>query len=1316
MHHPLRTGISRVFFVTTIALALTQLTLPICAQTSTRDPLAKGFAAPPAKMRPRCYWYWMDGKVTKEGITRDLEGMARVGIGEAYIAIIGGQAGNTGPGGVTTLSEDWWQLVEHAIREAGRVGVDIGMFNGPGWSQSGGPWVKPQQAMRRVVSNEVRVKGPQHFETILAPPTGAIEDIATLAFPAPAADSDSISAHNPKFGGGNGVARLFDGDRGTSAPIPTGKSITIEVAQPYTARSLIIYPSNRVKFNGELQVSDDGTTFRGVRNFVLERTDARVSHGSEPLAPVVVTFPAVSGRFFRFVFSDGGELSEISLSGAARVEDFARQQLSTLYQGSQPPFDFYVWPSQAEPESSTFSVAPQAVQNISTHLVGNRLTWDVPAGDWIIQRMAMAPTGVRNTPAPSDATGLEVDKMSREHLRAHFDAYIGQLLKRMPASQRTALKHVVVDSYEVGSQNWTDNFGADFKAHYGYDATPFLPVLSGRIVGSAEQSNRFLWDLRRYIADRIAHDYVGGLRDLAREHGLRSWQQNYGWDGFSAEFLQYGGQAEEISGEFWAGPDHPYGGNIELRDASSTAHLYGLPVTYAEAWTGGPSFSNTPAELKRRGDWAFCQGVSQMVLHVNIAQPDERRPGISAWFGTEFNRHNTWFNQSKSFFDYLTRSQFLLQQGKYVADVAYFIGEDTPKMSGLQQPALPGGYSYDFINADVILNRLTVKNGRFTLPDGMSYRLIVIPDGVSMRPETLKKLRDLVAQGGAVLGAPPAKSPSLQDYPACDAQIGQLAQQLWGKCDGVKTQSAAFGKGRVFRGAPLVSILQQLDTPPDVTGLETTPNSAQFIHRRSAEADIYFISNQSNTALDVAPSFRVTGRAPELWNPETGGRQSLAVYDSANGQTRVPLHLEADGSIFVVFRGKAAPSRITKVERAGKILAQTTAYTRTQQTAFAVAPRSSTFSMSLWVKPGRATPLFSEANRGIIGLNAARNDVIFPTQGELFLPGNTDAGMGLAVGTNGVTVFEHGANYFVPILSHAVPLTDWTHITVVYSAGLPRLYVNGVLVHTGLKSTHVVHPGEPNQPYNFTGSISGFRREARALSSTEVAALAKSSTPGARTEHTTAPLQLTRSGKGTIEALAWQPGTYNLQCASGKALSLTVPALMPNLPLNGPWTVAFPVNSGAPTSTRFDSLASLTTSSNPTIKYFSGTATYTTTFDVPTGALTTDKRLYLDLGQVGSLAEVVVNGKNLATLWKAPFLLDISRSAKVGPNQLEVRVTNAWHNRLVGHRLVPDAFKSPGAEQLWASWLPTYGTGEPLFPAGLIGPVTLRQASITTLR
>ncbi|RYG70781.1 glycoside hydrolase family 2, partial [bacterium] len=394
----LKTIFSRTLVAATMPFACGQFSALASAQVSARaasiDRLAQGFASPPATMRPRCYWYWMDNKSTKEGITKDLEGMARVGIGEAYIGIIGGTSGDTGPGGVPTFSEEWWQLMEHAIREGGRLGVDIGVFNGPGWSQSGGPWVKPEQMMRHVVSSEIRVKGPQRLEAALGRPGGAIQDIATLAFPAPAEDGDSIANRAPKITGGAGLERLFDGILGSTAGIPGGKEVTIEVAQPYTARSLTIYPGGAVDLTGRLQVSDDGTHFRDVSEFKLDRRVPIPQLGADTRAPVIVVFPATTARFFRLTFSAGGELSEIVLSSAARVQDYSRQKLDTLFQSGQPPFDFYVWPKQAEPENASFSVPTKAVQNISSHLAGDKLTWEVPAGDWIIQRLAMAPTGV----------------------------------------------------------------------------------------------------------------------------------------------------------------------------------------------------------------------------------------------------------------------------------------------------------------------------------------------------------------------------------------------------------------------------------------------------------------------------------------------------------------------------------------------------------------------------------------------------------------------------------------------------------------------------------------------------------------------------------------------------------------------------------------------------------------------------------------------------------------------------------------------------------------------------------------------------------
>ncbi len=928
-------------FLKTTLLSLSVCSFAVCGLTLTQSPaldaaraqapaahpqmpdaLARGFVAPPEATKPRCYWYWMDGRITKEGITRDLEAMRSVGIGEAYVGIIGGQAGHVATVSVPALSEPWWQLVEHTVREGGRIGVNVGFFNGPGWSQSGGPWVKPEQAMRHIVARELHLHGPQHFEGALAAPEGAVQDISTLAFPAPAGDADSIEAHSPAITAlpvSAGVGRLFDGSLATtcvlSGPAP---AVTVAVAAPFTARSLTVFPATVLNVTCDLLASDDGTAFRTVRHFTLDRHKLDLNVGPVPLAPIAIAFPAVTARYFRLSFSGGCELGEVTLSAAARVERYPEKQLSKVFQDPQPPFDAYVWPPQDETDAASSVIAASAVRDVSAQVFGGMLRWDVPSGDWIVLRIGAAPTGVHNSPAPPEATGFEVDKMSRSALRVHFNAYIGELIRRMPAAQRTAWKHVVADSYETGPQNWTDGFLSDFKARYGYDAASYFPVLTGRIVGSADQSNRFLWDVRRLVADRIANDYVGGLRDLSHEYGLKVWLENYGHWGFPGEFLQYGGASDEVSGEFWATSSL---GSIELRDASSAAHIYGKPVTYAEAFTGGPLFTSTPWSLKERGDWAFCQGINQFVLHVYISQPDEQRPGISAGFGTEFNRHNTWFAESKSWIDYLRRCHFLLQQGKYVADVAYFIGEDTPKMTGIRQPELPAGYSFDYINADVIEHRLQVKKGRFVLPDGMSYRLIVLPDGASMRPELLQKLRELVAAGGSIYGSPPDKSPSLKDFPACDVQIRRIAAQVWAGCDGIRATSAAFGKGRVFRGALLQNALDMLKTPPDLSGVDA--QQINYLHRRTPDADIYFLSNQTDTEQVMSPAFRVTDRAPELWHPDTGQSERLAIYQETASGTRVPIHLPPRGSVFVVFRGKPAPGRVVRVLRDGHALIDT---------------------------------------------------------------------------------------------------------------------------------------------------------------------------------------------------------------------------------------------------------------------------------------------------------------------------------------------------------------------------------------------------------
>lgn len=388
---------------------------------------------------------------------------------------------------------------------------------------------------------------------------------------------------------------------------------------------------------------------------------------------------------------------------------------------------------------------------------------------------------------------------------------------------------------------------------------------------------------------------MGGLKEASNKDNLKLWLENYGHWGFPSEFLMYGGQSDLVSGEFW---NEGTLGDIECKSASSAAHIYGKPRVSAEAFTASNrTYVRHPAMLKKRGDWSFTEGINHFVLHLYIHQPDDNRvPGVNAWFSTEFNRHNTWFEKGKSYFDYLRRSQHLLQQGTYAADVCYFIGENAPIMTGVRNPELPNGYSYDYMNAEVILNRLSVKDGKFVLPDGMTYSLMVLPPFQTMRPELLAKIEELVKQGGKIFGKAPEKSPSLQNYPQSDIQVKALASKMWNSSsDKVKK----YGQGFIIDGLELQDALTQLKIAKDVDFQGKYP--VLWTHRTMPGMEIYFLTNQSDQEVNLSPSFRVNGMQPQLWDAITGTRRPLSEFNEKEGRTIVPINMKVNQSWFIVF-------------------------------------------------------------------------------------------------------------------------------------------------------------------------------------------------------------------------------------------------------------------------------------------------------------------------------------------------------------------------------------------------------------------------------
>lgn len=922
----------RKFVVTFIATCISCLTYGqtiTSTDSGNRPSLENGFYNPPEEIKTAVYWYWVNNHISKEGVIKDLQAMKKVGINRVFIGSNIRNRTNwsedlTGQsfGKVKCFSEDWWEILHTALKTASELNIETGLFNCPGWSQSGGPWVKPEQAMRYLDASELRVVGPARISQQLNSPDSLFQDVKVLAFPVtPDYEQNLLEMPETRITPTNMKIRSTAGER-VAKYILEGKEgmLDAELPETTTVRSLTLYPAEYMNLKVEVQVRD-GDTYKSVQSFNIERSqkvDNLASAGFEPHAPYPHSLDELTGKSFRFIFRNVGKaksrLSDIALSSTPVLRNLMEKKLGKIW-GGNPQWKSTLWHPQPAYNSSVEVPQARQVMDISNYMSPDGvLNWDVPEGEWIVMRMGMRVIDVRNGPVTFEAEGLEVDKINKKHIESHFDAFVGEVLRRVPAEDRKTLKVVVVDSYERGGQNFTDGFLVDFKQRYGYDATPYLPVLKGHIIGNSDISDRFLWDVRRLVADKVAYDYVGGLTEASHKHGLTTWIENYGHSGFPGEFLQYGGQADEVSGEFW---DEPIKSRrYENRGAASAAHIYGKKNVWAESftsgsWTSNKAFSAYPKTLKKIADWSFSEGVNSTLLHVYIQQPyEDIYPGVDAWFGTEFNRKNTWFDQMDLFTLYLKRCNFMLQQGLNVADVAYYIGEDTPKMTGVRQPEIPHGYSYDYINAEVILRDLCVRDGMLTLPHGTAYRILVLPPQETMRPEVLTKIEQLIADGAVVLGPRPNRSPSLRNYPDSDVEVQTIANKIWGDTSANHHQKCRhYGKGMVMDGLSLKEAFGLLEVAPDC---QTDNASVRYAHRTINGEEIYFLTNISDKPVDFTATFRIRGMLPELWDAVSGSVRSLPVFRQKRELTEVPLHLDVDGSAFIIFRTKGQPADADK--------------------------------------------------------------------------------------------------------------------------------------------------------------------------------------------------------------------------------------------------------------------------------------------------------------------------------------------------------------------------------------------------------------------
>ena len=929
------------------------------------DPLAAQFRDPPQSARPLVWWHWMNGNISQDGIRKDLAWMHEIGIGGVQVFDANLATPQIVPQRLTYMTPPWQDAFRLAVHEADRLGMELGIASSPGWSETGGPWVPPADAMKKLVWSEVTVPGgvragalpplpqttgpfqsltpPMSIEDMIAGPSahhvappqagGAVAVLAVPVAVAPAA--------TPRLTLGDGTAMDLDG--GARVPAGTADAPTAVVmtyAAPQTMRSFTFFAAGvtgmftNTAIAPRLEASDDGHTWRKVAD-----VPARA-------VPSTVSFPPVTARLFRLVLAPLAGGGQIGLGGPppgvaspfppppanapaptidlreAHLSPEARVDQGEVKAGFAVELDYNDLPPA--PDAATGAAPAQVLDLTSRVKPDGTLDWTAPklpkGQAWRVLRLGWSLIGTTNHPATPEATGLEVDKFDAAAVGRYMDHYLASYRETVGPENFGAhgIRAMVTDSTEVGAANWTPEMVAKFKALRGYDPMPWLPVLTGMLIGSRADSDRFLADFRRTIADLTATEHYRTVDNAARAAGLTVYGESLEDHRPSlGDDMQMRRYTDVPMAAMWT---YPQGGSARAtyladdKGASSVAHIWGQQRVAAESMT---SFMNpwgdSPRTLKHVIDTEFIQGINRPVIHDSAHQPvDDKVPGLSLFvFGQYFTRHESWAGMALPWIDYIARNALMLQQGRNVADVAYFHGEDTPltALYGDKPVAdAPRAWAYDFVDGDALINALGNDGDALVTPGGARYRALYLGgEARHMSLAALRKIAALVEGGATVIGPRPTGSQSLADAtPQALADYTALVARLW---PGAPVTQV--GKGRVVGGTDVAAGLAAIGVKPDFA---FTGGSARadipFVHRHLADGEDYFVVNRGPGAETIEAHLRVTGKVPELWHAETGTAEPVS-YRIVDGETIVPLTLAAEEAVHIVLRRDATAASAT---------------------------------------------------------------------------------------------------------------------------------------------------------------------------------------------------------------------------------------------------------------------------------------------------------------------------------------------------------------------------------------------------------------------
>ena len=894
--------------------------------------LAKNFATPPDSARMWTWWFWLGDKVDAASITKDLEELRAQGIAGVTVYSL------SGPGvpgkGPNYMSPEWRELWTHTLKEANRLNLGVSTMLCSGWN-AGGPWIKPEQACKQHLSAEVILNGPQHFTGQLPMPAGDhrfYQDVAVQAIPLPAdkpipvLDASTSHARYPVANAADGKDDSFwvsNGEKPNEGPSASKPEwLRIDLGESRIVKRLGITP--RPGFgprDTELQTSADGNQFTTAKTLVMERD-----------RPTEIELPDKPVRFIRlFITSsyspqqENTQVCEVTVDGRRLVP--AMSAVVPAYKTLNASFGDSVGTPIREicdaplkplpPVDRSDTIDPLRIIDLTNRCdPRGALEWDVPAGRWMVVRTGCGLTGKSTNWSSPTGVGLEADPLDAAAMDFQFANVAAPLIEAAGPLAGKVFRSVQIDSWETELPNWSIGFLDGFRKSRGYDARPYLPVLAGHVVADAGTSDRFLYDYRKTVGECLTANYFGRLSQLAEAKGIVQQSEAGGVctpKVMAMDALANLGRCAIPMGEFWQdGAWVEANQNKNGKQTASAAHLYGKRIAAAEAFTSFMHWVDSPGSLKPTADRAFCEGFNHFFIFSSATRGEDGVPGTEFCAGTHFNRKITWWNQARCFSDYVARCSYLLQQGLFAADVLFYNGDGCPNFVAPKhiEPSLGPGYDYDACNSEIILTRLAVNNGRIVLPDGMTYRVMVLPERNDMPLEVLTKLKELVAAGMTLIGPKPERDPGLYDYPRRDRQVAAMAAELWGDCDGKNVKEHAFGKGRVVWGASVRDVLARDGVPPDFVVSDARPDTfLDWIHRSDQGTDIYFIANRNPREEKAVCSFRIRGKQPELWNPVTGEMRDLPQFrPMVGGYTVVSLEFAPHQSWFVVFRKPAIPN------------------------------------------------------------------------------------------------------------------------------------------------------------------------------------------------------------------------------------------------------------------------------------------------------------------------------------------------------------------------------------------------------------------------